>query len=56
VNRGQYEEGPDEHFLRFSASPETIQIVVGGASSAGLSTAIPSGRFTTVAIREPNPK
>jgi hypothetical protein len=51
VNRGNYEEGPDDHFLRWGDSPESIQIVVGGAANAGMSAAIPSAaRFTTALI------
>ncbi len=54
VNRGNYEEGPDDHFLRWGDSPESIQIVVGGANNGGTSSAIPSApRFTTLAIAEP---
>jgi hypothetical protein len=54
VNRGNYEEGPDEHFLKFAESPDSIQIVVAGAASAGLSTGVPSAaRFKTLAIESP---
>jgi hypothetical protein len=52
---GAYEEGPDEEFLRFGQSPDSLTIVVAGAPSAGVSAVIThfSPNVNTERIVEP---
>ena len=44
VGTGADEDGDDEEFLRFGASPDSILLVVAGANNAGLSTVVPTVR------------
>ena len=44
VGTGADQDGDDEEFLRFGASPDSILLVVAGANNAGLSTVVPTVR------------
>lgn len=52
---GAYSDGPDDEFLRFGESPESLTVVVAGAPSAGVSAVIThfSPNSNTVEIRQP---
>jgi len=52
---GAYSDGPDDEFLRFGESPESLTVLVAGAPSAGISAVIThfSPNVNTVEIREP---
>jgi hypothetical protein len=52
---GAYSDGPDDEFLRFGQSPESLTVVVAGAPSAGVSAVIThfSPNANTVQVAEP---
>ena len=51
---GAYADGPDDEFLRFGQSPESLTLVVAGAPTAGVSAVIThfSPNLNTVVIQE----